>query len=329
MSEILNFQHWINRVYKSSKSGVYQTYEWIHAKELSGNNFIFLKDSEEHPSSGIFAFEESIILPIIGKKKILFAWGNPLAQSEDQILKSLIEFKKVSKQYYYGTIMPPVVNPLNSLYEKAGYKKVDNYTVLIDLKKSEEELWQNLEKKSARWGVKTAEKNQLIFGVPENKEEIEEFYELYKSTAEKGNFKAEEKEFLIDLVDTKISKLFLIRHNNLIIGGGLLLIDLPNNYSTLSLTSLSEEGKKLQAMPFLYWNLILYSKRLGLNYFDLGGYDKEAGQTEKTFQINKFKERFGGQVVEQSIYATNSKYPRFRSILKQFRFLKGTYKKEK
>ena len=43
----------------------------------------------------------------------------------------------------------------------SGYKKISNYTILLDLKKTPEELWKQLEKKSIRWGIKTAEKNGI------------------------------------------------------------------------------------------------------------------------------------------------------------------------
>ena len=107
------------------------------------------------------------------------------------------------------------------------------------------------------------------------------------------------------------------------------MIDKKNNYSILNLTSISEKGKKLQAMPFLYWNLILYSKNLSLNYLDLAGYDKEAVKGSKTYNINKFKERFGGEIIEQPIYSTNRKYPFMRFILKNLKQTKYFRKKWK
>ena len=80
-------------------------------------------------------------------------------------------------------------------------------------------------------------------------------------------------------------------------------------------------------MPFLYWNLLKYARSLGLDFFDLGGYDREAGKSEKTYFINRFKERFGGSVAEQPIYATSKKYILLRGLLRKMRFMKGVYKK--
>jgi lipid II:glycine glycyltransferase (peptidoglycan interpeptide bridge formation enzyme) len=62
---------------------------------------------------------------------------------------------------------------------------------LIDTTKSLDALWQGLEKKSSRWGVKTAQKNNLILFETQNKEDISNFYKIYLETAEKGKFKPE------------------------------------------------------------------------------------------------------------------------------------------
>ncbi|MEI6732220.1 MAG: peptidoglycan bridge formation glycyltransferase FemA/FemB family protein, partial [archaeon] len=205
--------------------------------------------------------------------------------------------------------------------------KVDNYTMLIDLTKSEEELWKELDKGSIRWGVGYAERNGLKASVAKA-EEIDEFYKLYEETANTGRFTPESKDFVKRVAISDIGKLFVIKKDAKIVAGGLILVDEHNNYSILDLTSASESGLKLQAMPFLYWSLISYSKKRGLNYFDLGGFDREAKEGEKTHSINKFKERFGGKVVLQPIYATNWKYKLFRRILKRVRFMKGAYTKK-
>jgi len=105
------------------------------------------------------------------------------------------------------------------------------------------------------------------------------------------------------------------------------LLDRENNYTILDLTASSAEGFKFQAMPLLYWEIILFSKENGFNSFDLGGYDREAGEGEKTYNVNKFKERFGGQIVEQPIYSTNRKYVFLRGLLKRMRFMRKWYRK--
>ena len=295
-------------------NSLYQTTQWKNACIRNGKvsvNFPYL-----------IAFEEDRKIPFFKRLSILTAEGMPNLSDKHKIVQALNEFKEKSNRYSYGTIYPPVVNPSDNLFKEAGFKKVTNYTCLINLKKTTDELLRSLEKKSARWGVKTGQKNGLTFNLAKSKSEVKDFYKLYQKTAESGGFKATSYEFIEYLADTEISKLFLVKRNNEILAGGLLLVDHWNNYSVINLTASSEEGQKLQSMPFLYWNLILYSKGLKLNYLDLGGYDKEAYKGDKTYSINKFKENFGGEVVEQPIYSTNWKYPLIRKVFKRFKTLR-------
>ena len=293
------------------KKAAYQSEDYISALKLSDKKMVSLSDE--------FYATKGALKTIFGMKVILESRGTP---SQNDMGK----FKQEAKNYFYGTIAPCVLNTQEKLFKKFGFKKVANHTILVDLKKSEEDLWNGLEKKSARWGVKFAKKNDLSFKIATERE-VKQFYPLYKKTAKDGRFNSKPLKFLIVLRDTDVSKFFIIKHLKKIVAGGLILIDQENNYSILDLTASSDKGLKLQAMPFLYWQLILYSKSLGLNCFDLGGYDKDAKEGEKTYNINKFKERFGGEIVEQSIYSTNWKYPALRYVLRKFKFLKKLYKK--
>ena len=286
----------------------------IYKKAISSTSNVLIDFSKSS-----FALEELKNLPFFGEKLILEARGNFFASD-------LEEFKNISRKYFYSKIMPCVLEHDSEVLKEKGFKRVSNSTILVNLKQDKETLWKNLEKKSIRWGVKTAEKNKLSFEKIENKRELEIFYNLYKQTAEKGGFFAESKKFLETLLDTEISKMFVIKKQQEILAGGLILIDNEHNYSILDLTASSEKGLKLQAMPFLYWNLILYSKEKELDFFDLGGYDLEANKGDKTYNINKFKQRFGGKVMEQPIYSPNKKYPFLRFLSKKLKQIKQFFK---
>ena len=307
------------------KENVYQSKEWQEATEKNGKKIFVIKIEEnDEIKAQVNAIEQEILTPL-GKKKILFCEGTPIFENKEHGLQILNKFKEESKRYFYGLIRPSVLNQESVLFSNAEYKKVSDSTILIDLQKTEDELWQNLEKKSARWGVKTAEKNNLQFADIKNNEELQYFYNIYLKTAKDGGFKARSYDFLLCLHNSKIAKFFCIKSKNKIIAGAAILLD--NEYNILSLTSATEEGYKMQAMPFLYWNLILYSKKSGKKYFDLGGYDKNAKPGDKIYNINKFKENFNGEIVEQTHFATNWKYPFIRKLMTKMRFIKRLYTK--
>jgi lipid II:glycine glycyltransferase (peptidoglycan interpeptide bridge formation enzyme) len=290
-------------------NSVYQTKEYLESDS---------KEKIIEVSKGYYAIERTIKTPM-GAKRILEAKGTPNRVD-------LRLFKKRAKNYFYGTIAGTVVSK-NKEFEEENYYKIVNNTILIDLAKTEEELWKNLEKKSARWGVKTAEKNGLKVEIGKN-EEIDEFYKIYAKISKESNFKRESKHKIRKIITTNIGELYVIKNGVKVIGGGLILYDIENKYSILDLTGINKEGMKLQAMPLLYWKFIVLSKMKGMEYFDLGGYDSNAKNGSKLYNVNKFKERFGGEIVEQPIYSTNCKYPFIRSLMRWFGFLRKLYRKD-
>lgn len=297
-----------------AKKSVYQTGDYKEALKKSKAKIVDI-------SQDFFGVEKTILFLGFWKKKVLEARGTP--SKED-----MVKFKETAKSYFYGLISPCVIESNEELFRENKYFKVLNHTLLIDLRKTKEELWNGLEKKSARWGVKTANKNNLY--VEKNKfskSDIAKFYKLYKESAEKGGFKAETIEFLESLIGKEACRLFLIKNKKEIIAGGLLLLDRENNYAILDLTASSEKGLKMQAMPLLYWEMILFSKENGFSAFDLGGYDTNAKEGDKIYKINKFKENFGGVVNEQPIFSTDKKYVLLRGILKKQGFMRNLYKK--
>lgn len=287
---------------------IYQSSEWKEIKEA-------LK--EKTVKTEFLSFEVDKKLPALGTKKILFSEGTPEANNP-QLKEQLAEFKEEAKKYFYGIIRPTVLDERKEVFEEAGFRRIANHTILIGLEKEEKELWSGMEKKSARWGVKTAEKNKLAC-VKAQKKDLDDFYEIYKETAEKGGFSPEPKKFLELAQEKSIATLYVIKSGKKTVAGGLLIHDKSYNYSIVDLTGSTEDGTKLQAMPFLYWNFIKLAKTLGNDFIDLGGYDAESKKGDKTYNINKFKERFGGKIVEQPVYATNWKYPFLRRV---FRCLK-------
>jgi lipid II:glycine glycyltransferase (peptidoglycan interpeptide bridge formation enzyme) len=322
----LNKQAW-NDLIARSQGPAYQTYSWALSKELSGLNpqFLTIMGEDGELKAGLIYFEVSKKFPLIGTRKILFSEGLPPAINKEYQIKILRKFKELSKSYFYGTIYANVVNPKKEFFASLGYQPMINNTVLIPLQQSQEALWKSLEKKSARWGVKTAEKNKLTCEITNKREDIEKFYDIYSKTTLSSKFPTEKLEFLLNLSGSKIAKIFIVKSGIEIIGGALLLIDKNNKYSILNLAACNVKGLKLQAMPFLYWKLILYSKSIGLNSIDLGGYDTEAKKGDKLYNINKFKERFGGKVAEQVIFSTNKKYTILRKLHKNSRILRKLY----
>lgn len=315
-------------LWNRAKGGFSQSWSLNNARKLSGDKLHFFSLRESGSLSALLVASERAITSPLGKKRILEAHGTPLFTSEAAGRQILAAFKDTSKKYFYGTIAPDVLATQSELFKECGYSKVSNHTILIDLTKSEEELWQSAEKKSIRWGIKTAQKNGLSFVPLTDKKKFDKFYTLYEKTAKDGGFAPESRSFVTSLASTSISQAFVVMDKTKLVAGALVLFDPHTHCATLSLTTASEEGLRLQAMPFLYWNIILHAKENKYTHFDMGGYDPDVGKNEKIAKINAFKERFGGNITEHPVFSTNKTYALLRKAFQKVRLIRHLYKKD-
>jgi lipid II:glycine glycyltransferase (peptidoglycan interpeptide bridge formation enzyme) len=191
-----------------------------------------------------------------------------------------------------------------------GFKDYQT-TIEIDLKKDLETLWNNLDK-DARWGVKKAEKEYLIF---EESEDWDTFYEMYKNTLERGKVETKEKGELQKLA----AKLFVIKKEEKIIAGA--AIKIQDRIVKLYLNASEKEFLKFQPNNCLYWNILKWSKENGFEIFDLGGYQENARKGDKLYEINRFKQRWGGEIKRINIYSKNFLWIIGRKLIRNSRIL--------
>lgn len=193
-----------------------------------------------------------------------------------------------------------------------GFKDVQA-TVEIDLTKDEEELWNKLDK-DARRGVKKAKKSNLI--VKENSKESDwkEFYEIYKETCKYGKIVP------LDFEEIKKGKLFSCYLEKKLIAGA--VIKDKEKKITLFLNASLHEFLKYKPNNILYWEIILWGKKKGKKFFDLGGYQLNAESRGKLDRINKFKMRWGGEIKKYYVYSYNPIYILGRKIIRNFHFVK-------
>jgi len=192
-----------------------------------------------------------------------------------------------------------------------GFKDIQA-TIEIDLSKTIEELWNALDK-DARWGVNKAKKEGLT--VQEAKEEDwQEFYPIYADTCKRGVIPP------LPLEEIKKSKLFVCKKDTNIIAGA--AIKQKEGRIELFLNASLPEFLKFQPNNLLYWNLIEYGKSNNFRIFDLGGYQLKAKSGNKLYEVNRFKERWGGRIATYYVYSKNPLYILGRKIIRNFPLIK-------
>jgi lipid II:glycine glycyltransferase (peptidoglycan interpeptide bridge formation enzyme) len=84
----------------------------------------------------------------------------------------------------------------------------------------------------------------------------------------------------------------------------------------LFLNASNSEFLKFQPNNLLYWSIIEWSKKNSYLIFDLGGYQLNAKKGSKLHEINKFKERWGGEIKQYYIYSKNPVYILGRKVIR-------------
>lgn len=186
-------------------------------------------------------------------------------------------------------------------------------TILLDLTKNQEELWNNIDK-DAKWGIKKAEKEGLVVKESEEETELKKFYEIYKETCIFGGITP----LNLEKIKKMNAKFFFCYKDGLLIAGNAIIIE-NNDKFRLFLNASSHEYLKFQPNNILYYALIKWGKGKGYKVFDLGGYQLKAKPGDKLYNINRFKERWGGKIEVYHVYSYNPFYILGRKTIKKSR----------
>lgn len=235
--------------------------------------------------------ELSFILPYIIKKKLFFRYvqfttatlilGNK--DKEKVFLENVISYFKNKKIDF---IMVPQNNCLfNIVPVESKFCKLGSY--VINLKLSEEELWENIHGKHKNV-IRKSQKNNLIFREEKN---LKKTYLILKNTLKKSNVNfLEENKFYSLVKNIKNIKIFSVYKDDEIQG----VIVVPySKYKAYYLYGGSIENPFLGAMNFLHWETIKYFKNLGIRKYDFLGARLSPPKGSKLEGIQRFKSRFG------------------------------------
>lgn len=231
-----------------------------HGPVLMGRNFIYIKD-----------FIKSAEL-IAKKEKALFLRidQNLLSNKSDEKILSNFGFKNTFEN-----------QPKN--------------TVILDLDKSETDLFQNMVAET-RYAIRTAEKRGVEImsfnNKTKDKKAFEAFWDMFQETMLRGDLRSYSKKYFEELLsfsgDINTELCFAKAEENIIASA----IFLYFGNSVIYLYAASKKGfGRFNAPSLLIWKTVVNAKRNGYKYFDLWGISYEK---KKWAGITAFKKSFGG-----------------------------------
>ncbi len=181
-------------------------------------------------------------------------------------------------------------------------------TLIIDLRKNLEDIWNNMDKSSCRYMINRAEKEGIKIIIDNN------YFEEFKKIND--NFrKLKGLPPMRGIEDYKnFGILFIAEYKGERIAGQFYIFD-EKNFRWFAGASKRLECSKEKATiigcanRLMIWEAIKYSRKMGFEEFDFGGYIDGEGDEK----IKNFKKSFGGKNVTH--YVCHKKYSKFYIIL--------------
>ncbi|KAF5413917.1 MAG: hypothetical protein C5S48_10135 [Candidatus Methanogaster sp.] len=231
--------------------------------------------------------------------------GGPLCVDGEMGVEALrILMEKYDKFAKEKTIYTQIRNiwdtsKFYSILKELGYQYEEHLNFLIDLDRSEENIWRDIHK-SRRKGINRSKKSGLDVETIDNEKNIKMFYEIVRQTYRNAKVPIDDFslfESVFRLLSAKnMAKFYLAKHESVYVGAratlnynGLIYDWFAGSLHTYSSLYINER---------LVWHILKESTNNGYHTFDFGG----AGNPDKEYGVREFKRRFGGMMVNYGRY---------------------------
>src|SRR3989344_3564216 len=194
--------------------------------------------------------------------------------------------------------LEPQSDVVMELIYRRGFKKSKkniqpSRTVIIDLKKSEAELSAAMHHKT-RYNIKLALKKNLEF---RESDDVKAFWKLLKKTSEVDKFHTHNEHYYRKLLEffrnggEIKTKMVFVHYESRPIAAAILL--LYENTAYYLHGAMDRKYKNMMAPYMMHWEIMMWAKSKGYEYYDLWGID-----AQKWPGVTRFKLGLGGRVVE-------------------------------
>ncbi len=201
--------------------------------------------------------------------------------------------------------------------ETNDFLKEESPTLVIDLRKSLDEIWKNMAKKSCRYFINRAKREGIEVKINTS---YPEFMNLYADFSKTKNFHTT----IIGKKALKRAPLFTAYLQSELLAGIILVEDEKNIKWLMGASKRLESDKSKSTLiscanRLLIWEAIKYAKEKGISEFDFGGYYTGSDENHPLCRVNQFKRQFGGTPV--TYYNYKKYYSKLYATLKKFKNL--------
>lgn len=173
------------------------------------------------------------------------------------------------------------------------------YTFVLDLTKSEDELLKGMHPKT-RYNIRIAQKHGVEIVEDNSDKAFEEYLKLTKETTLRQGFYAHSEKYhrlMWKTLKDKIAHLFLAKYKNKILAAWIVFVYKDTLYYPYGASS--SEHREVMASNLMMWEVIRWSKRLGLKKFDMwGALGPKPDELDEWFGFHRFKQGYGPELIE-------------------------------
>ncbi|KXH74445.1 MAG: hypothetical protein AM326_00150 [Candidatus Thorarchaeota archaeon SMTZ-45] len=323
-------KEWNSVVYNSKHGSIFHTFEWVDVLEKEFGRKILIGAWLNGKLVGVFPC-------IIGSKdkptkhirsfRLGFDYGGPVSIVDDRqiVMELVLKFEEIAKkEALKATIATTLDFNFATEFEALGYTKELGATFIVDLKKSVDELWSNLDR-SARKNVRKALNNDFCIRSAKNRIEIEKYYEIFVETAKRAGFSPDSrsKNFYYNIWDNfhekGLANIFIAELNNETVSD--LCVLLYKKTITAFCSGTLNKYLSLQPNSLLFWHVIEWGHKNGFEYFDLAGADLP--------DLYRFKKKWGSNLTNYYIFTKTYPSLSYRLLTSYYKFRRSLHKIKK
>lgn len=312
---------WDELVHTFSSGTVFHTLKWLQI--IGKNQSLYVAKIGLYDNANLIG-----LFPLFIKKFLfLKVAASPFVVEDTPYMGPLID------PHYFSKFLPALNLYLkknkihylrmisNSFYDLKdtddSYQFTTKYTHILDLTRTEQELWDNLETR-CRTAIRKAQKSGVVIHEMQDRDDIEKYYAMIEQIYHSQNKPCPNpKTLYYDIWDAFGQKqaIFLqAKYRDEIIAGVIIILDGKRAYYNNGTSK--NEFKPLSAGNLLLWHAMLIAKEKGIKDFDFVGSDIP--------RLAKFKESFGGTLSKHTciekasskwVYILREYYPRYKQFV--------------
>lgn len=225
-------------------------------------------------------------------------WGGPLIKEGNlDIFQSLLDAydREAKKKAIYSQFRNMTDwTWATPIYNSCKYLQEDHLNIIINLKKSEDELWKSVHSKR-RNEIRRAYKEKLEFSIHQDENTLESGYNILHEVYKYAKLPFPDislfKNILAQSTDDFGLKIFAAEYNSTIIGAMFALVYKNRIYDWYA--GSYRDSRDKYPNDLIPWEVMKWGKLNGYEIFDFGG----AGRPGIPYGVRDYKLKYGGQLV--------------------------------